>query len=346
MEPIPTGNVKSRIDRALTALHRNIAPSSFQAYLFAICCVVVAALTRLVLGWISDDIAPFVTFYPATLVAALIGGLGPGVLAATLGGVIAWWALLPPQFSFYMSRKGDVVSLLTYWVGSVLIVWAGDYFRSLSKRLEDEENFRRLAVQELSHRLKNKIATIQAIMAIQLREHPQVRDDILGRLNALSATDELIGQTQGQGAHLSEIVSAELGPYALSRAIIKGPSAFLPPKVALTMALLLHELATNSAKYGSLSAENGRVSVTWSAAGPALSLEWRESNGPVVQPPTRKGFGLRLMARALDQFRGSVETNFDASGLNCKMNLIIPQSTNGQAAKAADQMRMSSQSGP
>jgi two-component sensor histidine kinase len=77
-----------------------------------------------------------------------------------------------------------------------------------------------------------------------------------------------------------------------------------------------------------------------------LSLEWRESNGPVVQPPTRKGFGLRLMARALDQFRGSVETNFDASGLNCKMNLIIPQSTNGQAAKAADQMRMSSQSGP
>jgi two-component sensor histidine kinase len=346
MEPISAGNVKSRIDRALTALHRNIAPGSFQAYLFAICCVVVAAFAQLALASLSDDIALFVTFYPALLVAALIGGLGPGVLATTLGAVLVWWAILPPQFSFYVSRKGDVVSLLTYCAGSVLIVWAGDYFRSLSKRLEDEENFRQLAVQELSHRLKNKIATIQAIIAIQFREHPQVRDDILGRLNALSATDELIGRTQGQGAYLYDIASAELGPYALSRAIIEGPSVFLPPKVALTMALLVHELATNSAKYGSLSAENGQVSVTWSASGPALSLKWCESKGPVVQPPTRKGFGLRLMARALDQFGGAVETNFDASGLNCKMNLIIPQSTNGQAAKAADEMGMSSPSGP
>jgi two-component sensor histidine kinase len=337
MEPISTRNVKPRIGRALTALHRNIAPGSFQAYLFAICCVAVAVLARLALGRLSDDIAPFVTFYPATLVAALIGGLGPGVLATAVGGVIVWWAYLLPSFTFYISREGDVISLLAYGAGSVLIVWAGDYFRSLSKRLEDEENFRKLAVQELSHRLKNKVSTIQAIIAIQLREHPQVRDDILARLSALSKIDELIGRTQGQGAYLSDIASAELGPYALSRAIINGPSVFLPPKAALAMALLLHELATNSAKYGSLSAENGRVSVTWSGSGPALSLEWRESNGPVVQPPTRQGFGLRLMARALDQFRGTVETNFDASGLNCKMNFNVPQSANHQASHV-DQM--------
>ena len=346
MEPAGAGNVKTQIDRALTALHRNIAPGSSQAYLFAICCVVVSALAHLALGGLSDDVAPFVTFYPAPLVAALIGGLGPGVVATVLGALIVWWVFLLPQFSFYMSREGDIISLLTYCAGSMLIVWAGDYFRSLSKRLEDEENFRKLAVQELSHRLKNKLATIQAIIAIHLREHPQVRNDILSRLNALSATDELIGTTQGQGAHLSDIASAELGPYALSRAIIRGPSVFLPPKVALTVALLLHELATNSAKYGSLSAENGRVSVTWSASGPELSLEWRESNGPVVQPASRKGFGLRLLARALGQFGGAVETNFDASGLNCKMNLTIPQSTNGEAAKAAHQMGMWSPSDP
>jgi two-component sensor histidine kinase len=338
MEPAGAGNVKSQIDRALTALHRNIAPGSSQAYLFAICCVVVSALAHLALARLSDDVAPFVTFYPAPLVAALIGGLGPGVLATVLAALTVWWAFLLPQFSFYMSREGDILSLITYCAGSMLIVWAGDYFRSLSKRLEDEENFRKLAVLELSHRLKNKLATIQAIIAIHLREYPQVRDDILGRLNALSATDELIGRMQGQGAHLSDIASAELGPYSLSRAILRGPSVFLPPKVALTVALLLHELATNSAKYGSLSAENGRVSVTWSASGPALSLEWCESNGPVVQPAIRKGFGLRLLARALGQFGGAVETNFDASGLNCKMNLTIPQSTNGEAAKAAHQM--------
>jgi K+-sensing histidine kinase KdpD len=185
MEPASAGNVKSRIDRVLTALHRNIAPGSFQAYLFAICCFVVAALAHLALGRLSDDIAPFVTFYPAPLVAALIGGLGPGVLATALGGLIVWWAFLLPQFSFYMSREGDVLSLLTYCAGSMLVVWVGDYFRSLSKRLEDEENFRKLALQELSHRLKNKLATIQATIAIPLRVHPQVRDDILGRLNSI-----------------------------------------------------------------------------------------------------------------------------------------------------------------
>jgi two-component sensor histidine kinase len=112
------------------------------------------------------------------------------------------------------------------------------------------------------------------------------------------------------------------------------------------VALLLHELSTNSAKYGSLSAENGRVSVTWSASGPALSLEWRESNGPIVQPAIRKGFGLQLLARALGQFSGAVETNFDAGGLNCKINLIIPPSTNGQAAKAAAQIGMCLASDP
>ena len=119
---------------------------------------------------------------------------------------------------------------------------------------------RQLAVQELAHRLKNKIATIQAIISVQLRDQPQVRSDILERLGALTATDHLIEEANGRGAFVRAIAETELGPYVASRVAIRGPNVLLPPKYALTVALLIDELATNSAKYGSLSMPDGRVS--------------------------------------------------------------------------------------
>jgi two-component sensor histidine kinase len=203
-------------------------------------------------------------------------------------------------------------------------VWIADYFRRLSKRLEDEERLREIAVQELAHRLKNKIATIQAIISIQLRDNPQVRNGILDRLNALSATDQLIENANGHGAYIRDIASTELGPYVGSRAIIQGSNVLLPPKYALTVALIIHELATNAAKYGSLSVPEGRVSVRSTISDRLLSLEWRENGGPLVSEPTRSGFGLKLLSRALSQFGGGVETLFEPTGLVCKMKLTLP----------------------
>ena len=124
-----------------------------------------------------------------------------------------------------------------------------------------------MAVEELAHRLKNKIATIQAIISLQLRDSPQTRDAIMGRLIALSATDDLIMETQGQGARLPEILAAELGPYEASRIAVEGPVVLLSPKLATTMALLVHELTTNSAKYGALSSAAGQVAIRWSLSG-------------------------------------------------------------------------------
>ena len=199
-----------------------------------------------------------------------------------------------------------------------------DYFRRLSKRLEDEERLREIAVQELAHRLKNKIATIQAIISVQLRENPQVRNSILDRLNALSATDHLIEKANGQGAYVGDIASTELGPYIGARATIQGSNVLLPPKYALTVALIVHELATNAAKYGALSVPEGRVLVRSTISDRLLSLEWRESNGPLVSEPSRSGFGLKLLSRALAQFGGAVETLFVPTGFVCKMKLTLP----------------------
>ncbi len=325
MQSFSPNSLRSRIDALLSSLRRRILPNSVGAYAFALLCVGTASGLEFALFRLDDDISPMGSYYPAVLFAALVGGIGPGVLAATLGSLIAWWAVMPPQFSFAILQYSDKMTLVVYALASMLMVWGADYFRRLSKRLEDEEAFRKLAIRELAHRLKNKIATIQAIISIQLRQHPQIRDDLLGRLMALAATDELIEHAQGQGAHILDIARAELSPYVDSRCTIQGVNVPLPPKYALTVALLVHELATNSAKYGALSAVEGRVSVRSSVSGAVLSVEWNESNGPTVTRPTRQGFGLRLFQRALDQFDGHVDVGFEATGLICRMSMPLPE---------------------
>jgi len=298
------------------------SPGSAEAYAFATFLVVIAGLVRWGLSFISEDIFLFAAFYPAILFATYIGGLGVGVFAAVLGAAIAWGAFVPHPLGV-----GVQIKLLGYLLSSTLIIWGADHYRRVRKRLEDEENFRKLAVEELAHRLKNKLATIQSIISYQLREEPQVRDTILSRLSALSATDDLIMAAQGQGAHIRNVVSTELRPYGASRVSIEGTDCLLPPKLALTMALLIHELATNAAKYGALSNSLGKLLIAWSLSGEELNLEWRESGGPIVTAPTHKGFGVRLVSRAMDQFGGTVETNFEPTGLVCKLKVSLPERT-------------------
>ncbi len=213
--------------------HRLILPGTWQAFAFSTLCVAVAALLHWSIGIITrPDVQVFTTFstfYPAALFATLVGGAGAGIYAALLSGTIAWWAFLPPHFFFFPLTSEDVVSLLIYLFASLLIVWAADHYRQITSRLEREENFRKLTVEELAHRLKNKIATIQSIISFQLRDDPQTREAIMGRLSALTATDDLILETQGQGARLREILAAELGPYEASRIAIAGPVVVVSP---------------------------------------------------------------------------------------------------------------------
>jgi two-component sensor histidine kinase len=311
----------------LGILKWHISPGSSRAYAFATLCVAVASLLRWGLGLIiTEDHQYFTTYYPAVLFAALLGGAGAGAYAAVLSGIIAWWAFMVPHFAFLPRTTVEVINLLIYLLASLLIVWAADHYRRLTKRLEVEEKFRKLAVEELAHRLKNKIATIQSIISFRLRDNPQPRDAIIACLTALSATDDLILATQqGQGARLRDILSAELGPYETSRIAIEGPTVLLSPQLAMTMALLVHELATNSAKYGAFSVATGKVAICWSLCDRRLDLEWRESGGPIITVPTKRGFGTRLLSRALDQFEGAVKTTFEPTGLICKLIATLPE---------------------
>jgi two-component sensor histidine kinase len=233
---------------------------------------------------------------------------------------------LPPEFAFFPLDPDGWVYILTYACVCALIIWGAGSYRNLAEtsqrlaaRLQGKENFRSLALEELSHRLKNKVSTILSIISFPLREHQKLRDEIAGRLTALSATDDLILKAHGSGASISDIVSAELSPYEISRITFDGPNIQLLPKLALMMALLVHELATNAAKYGALSNPTGTVSISWSVLDSILEFHWSEKGGPTVSQPTRRGFGLQLLSRALDQFDGTAELEFRPAGLECRM---------------------------
>jgi hypothetical protein len=201
-------------------------PGSAQAYGLATLGVIISVLAHFGLGPFAPDGPSFTTFYPAVLLATLIGGGSVGVFATLLSGVSAW-AFMVPYFAFLSRNSEQVVSESAFLFACAVIVWAAEHYRKLTNRLKDEETFRNLAVEELAHRLKNKIATIQSVIAFQLRDSPEIKDSIISRLAALSAADDLIISAQGQGARLRDILSAELGPYEASRVSISGPAQLL-----------------------------------------------------------------------------------------------------------------------
>lgn len=304
-----------------------VSPASAEVYVFATLFVALAALIRWGLGLIDPGTQPFSTFYPAVLFASLVGGLGAGIFAAVVAGILGCWAFMPPSMVLVRLTQDQEINLLVYVFGASLIVWGADHYRRITKHFEQEEALRKLAMEELGHRLKNKLATIQSVVSYQLRDKPELRDAIMGRLVSLSATDSLILEAQGKGAELRDILSAELGPYELSRVAMAGPAVWLSPKLALMIAMSVHELVTNAAKYGALSIDPGSLSIRWSLFANHLQLEWCESGGPVVSAPDHQGFGLRLLSRALEQFSGTVEMIFEPSGLFCVMSATIPENS-------------------
>jgi two-component sensor histidine kinase len=310
----------------LPSIHSSlqIRPGSLAAYGAAAFFVVLGTLARWGFGSVDPEGIHYLTYYPAVLFATLVGGTGPGTFAAVLAGIGGWWSFSPPHVELLPLRIGQDIRLLSYLIVALLIVWGAGYYRRF-RGVQDEERLRKLAVEELGHRLKNKIAMIQSIISYQLRESPELRNEITHRLVALSRTDDLIMAMQGQGARVTDILSAELGPYGLSRIAMRGPDFPLPPRLAWTMALMVHELATNAAKYGALSTVEGKLVIRWALDVRTLKLEWRESGGPPVVSPTRCGFGLRLLSHGLDQFAGAVETTFEPTGLICTMEATIPE---------------------
>ena len=196
------------------------------------------------------------------------------------------------------------------------------------KRTEDH---RLLLLNELNHRVKNTLATVQSIAMQSFRRATTDaggRQMFESRLMALSRAHDVLTNESWEGANLNEIVAQAISPYRggdLKRFRVDGPPVRLPAKMALSISMALHELATNAVKYGALSSEKGRVSITWQmrreADGHWLRLEWLEADGPPVVQPEHEGFGTRLIERGLAQeLGGDTKIEYRPTGVWCEMN--------------------------
>jgi two-component sensor histidine kinase/PAS domain-containing protein len=203
----------------------------------------------------------------------------------------------------------------------------------ISERKRSEEQ-RLLLINELNHRVKNTLASVQSIALQTLRgagAATEIREALTARLVALARAHDVLTRESWEGAGLHDIVAGATSPYGgPDRFRVGGPSVWLTPSLSLSLALALHELATNAAKYGALSAERGTVAVTWEIADalriPRLTLRWVEHGGPRVRAPTRQGFGSRLIQRSLAaEIEGAVTIDYAPEGVICVIQTTIRQ---------------------
>ncbi len=194
----------------------------------------------------------------------------------------------------------------------------------------EQNSIRNSLTRELNHRVKNTLANVLSIVALTRRratDLDEFADGLDGRIRALSATHDLLTQSDWGATPIRDVVQAELAPYARDKENaleIDGPSVELAPNDALSMGLALHELATNAAKYGALSVPGGKVSVAWSLLQDNLAqVEWVESGGPLVPQDRTRGFGLDLIEKIVaHELRNPVKLDFAPEGVRC--TLLVP----------------------
>ncbi|TMJ52537.1 MAG: sensor histidine kinase [Alphaproteobacteria bacterium] len=294
---------------------------------FATCCLALATLARWGLAEIRPDVF-FTPYLPAVFFATAVGGARMGVVTAIASGVLG----VTVNFGDTRADPARLALLLIYWVVCGFTIWGVAHYRSIvaeqrriSKRLIQEEEYRKLLVDELQHRLKNKSSTIHAVLHQVLLDQPQIWAGIDHRIRALSATDDLIAKVDGSGCDIKDLLLSELGPYGHVRFTLNGNPLFLPAKLAVSLALIFHELATNAGKYGAFSSARGLLQVSWSVTDDRLNVTWDETEGPTIDNVGSPGFGTKLLRSALLAFDGKTEIAYLKTGVHCTMQCRVPR---------------------
>jgi PAS domain S-box-containing protein len=202
---------------------------------------------------------------------------------------------------------------------------------------KDDEAKSKLLIDELNHRVKNTLSTVQSIVwqAMRTGSDPNViKEAIESRLFALSRSHDLLTRENWESAGLFDIVHDAVEPFAVAdgrreRIVLKGENIRFPPPAALALGIVFNELATNAAKYGALSNEAGSIQIEWTkkstSEGAPILLHWTEKDGPPVTTPSRKGYGTRVIERGLaHELESTMQLDFAPDGLTCTMTIPIP----------------------
>lgn len=225
---------------------------------------------------------------------------------------------------------GIIASLLVMAIGRLITRRAAEDRRVL-EWLTSQSSIRNSLTRELNHRVKNTLANVLSIAALTRRRSTSIDDfteSLTARIRALSATHDLLSQTDWTNAPLGEIVKTELAPYmegSEGHVEMAGPDIKLAPNDAMSLGLAIHELATNAAKYGALSTVDGRIHINWRLLNPSLAeIEWREEGGPPVSEPTTRGFGRDLIEKIVaHELRSDVNLKFLPGGVECTLKVPV-----------------------
>jgi len=308
----------------------------------------IAVLARYSLG-LPPNVLPFLTVVIAICLVTVFAGFLGGLTTMVVGGFLTWHYLLDPSGSWRVDGP-SAYTLLGYFSVSIVILATSQLYRlSEHKRqaaalalARAEADHQRLFAREMAHRLKNAMAIVQAMANQTFREATPELAKFDGRLQALADAHNLLNEHVKQPtASVDEVVETAIRPFRdlQNRFRLSGPPLPLPDQQVVSLTLALHELGTNAVKYGALGHERGWVSIEWGSDSPLpsgarsdsprgepgegaatsantptrLRLEWKEHDGPPVKPPTTKGFGSRLLARAAM----GAKVRYEKDGLRC-----------------------------
>jgi PAS domain S-box-containing protein len=206
------------------------------------------------------------------------------------------------------------------------------------KRAEERQAF---LAREVDHRARNVLAVVQSMLRLTKADTTEAYvAAVEGRINALSRAHMLLSECRWEGADLRRLVDEELDPYRnldASAVVAEGPGLLLDSRRAQTVALVLHELATNAAKHGALVLSSGRIKLSWRQQGSFLVLEWSESGGPKVYIPSSRGYGMRVISASIEQLGGEVKFDWQVEGLRCVLSLPLAEKAKRLDGEVAQQ---------
>jgi two-component sensor histidine kinase len=303
--------LKNKFASTWTELETAIPANSPQAIAFATLCIALATLIRWTLEGSITLLFP--TYYPAILLVSLVCGLPVTLYAIALSIIAAWWFFMAPAYNVEWSTN-QALNIGLYTLATTLIAWIGNSRRKLNEKT-------RLLTRELQHRGKNQLMLVQAILLQTMRRDASM-EKALGRIANLAITDDLLSKFKGHAVPLHELAASGLKSFA-ERVSIQGPPYDLGSDLATVTILVLHEFATNAAKYGALSNAEGRVTLTW-AIDKDLRITWRETGGPRVTEPEAAGEGLELVQRLIAGAGGQLSSGFAPTGVSHQVLLPNP----------------------
>jgi two-component sensor histidine kinase len=213
---------------------------------------------------------------------------------------------------------------ITSVIGGLLLLIGLAFAVRMATTIARGEMLHDLLIEELNHRVKNTLAILQSIATQSFRSASKAeREKFEGRLGALAEAHNLLSQEKWEGSELRDVIGRVLQPYLLNapeRLQMSGPNVPLAPRLAVVLSMIVHEIATNAAKYGALSNDTGKVALDWEVitenTKQKLKLNWTESGGPLVTAPVQRGFGSRLIERsARDQLGGQATVDFLPHGV-------------------------------